>query len=59
MMTCGDLVCRNGATWPNKDAFVERGRRVTWRELDKRTDALDHALRGLARSGQAAPDALG
>jgi len=47
MMSFGDLVRRNGAHWPAKDAYVELDRRVTWSELDKRTDALAHALRGL------------
>jgi acyl-CoA synthetase (AMP-forming)/AMP-acid ligase II len=47
MMTFGDLIRRNGAHWPNKDAFVELDRRVTWGELDHRTDALGAGLRKL------------
>jgi acyl-CoA synthetase (AMP-forming)/AMP-acid ligase II len=47
MMTFGDLVRRNGAHWPNKDAFVELDRRVTWGQLDRRTDALGRGLRHL------------
>ncbi|MGF7162446.1 acyl-CoA synthetase (AMP-forming)/AMP-acid ligase II [Rhodoligotrophos appendicifer] len=47
MMTFGDLVRRNGAHWPNKDAFVELDRRVTWGEVDRRTDAIGHGLRAL------------
>lgn len=46
-MSFGDLVRRNGAHWPEKDAFVELDRRVSWSELDRRTDALSWALRGL------------
>jgi acyl-CoA synthetase (AMP-forming)/AMP-acid ligase II len=45
MMTFADLLRRNGAHWPDKAAFVELDRRVTWGELDRRTDALGHALR--------------
>jgi len=47
MMSFGDLVRRHGAHWPAKDAYVELDRRVTWGELDKRTDALGHAFRCL------------
>jgi len=47
MMSFGDLVRRNGAHWPEKNAFVELNRRVTWGELDKRTDALGWAFRDL------------
>jgi acyl-CoA synthetase (AMP-forming)/AMP-acid ligase II len=46
MMTFGSLLQRNGAHWPEKDAYVELRRRVTWGELDRRTDALGRALRG-------------
>jgi acyl-CoA synthetase (AMP-forming)/AMP-acid ligase II len=46
MMTFADLLRRNGAHWPEKAAFVELDRRVTWGELDGRTDALGHAIRG-------------
>lgn len=47
MLTFGQLVLRNGCFWPNKDAFIELDRRVTWRQFDRRTDALGHALRAL------------
>lgn len=47
MMTFGDLVRRNGTHWANKDAFVELDRRVTWGELDARTDAIGAGLRNL------------
>jgi acyl-CoA synthetase (AMP-forming)/AMP-acid ligase II len=47
MMTLGELTRRNGRHWPDKDAYVELGRRVTWGEVDQRTDALGHALRDL------------
>src|SRR5262249_12112713 len=50
MMTFGALTRRNGAHWPEKDAFVEMGRKVTWGELDRRTDALGHAYRALGVS---------
>jgi acyl-CoA synthetase (AMP-forming)/AMP-acid ligase II len=46
MMTFGNLLRRNGAHWPERDAFVELQRRVTWGELDQRTDAFGRALRG-------------
>jgi acyl-CoA synthetase (AMP-forming)/AMP-acid ligase II len=46
MMTFADLLRRNGSHWPEKAAFVELDRRVTWGELDRRTDALGHAIRG-------------
>jgi len=45
-MTFGSLLRRNGSHWPEKDAYVELQRRVTWGELDRRTDALGRALRG-------------
>jgi acyl-CoA synthetase (AMP-forming)/AMP-acid ligase II len=45
MMTFGQLVRRNAAHWPNKDAFVELGRRFTWGDVNRRTDAIGHALR--------------
>ena len=47
MLTFGELVRRNGRRWSGKDAFVELDRRVSWGELDARTDALGHALRAL------------
>jgi acyl-CoA synthetase (AMP-forming)/AMP-acid ligase II len=47
MTTFGALTRRNGAHWPDKDAFVELDRRVTWGALDRRTDALGHAYRAL------------
>jgi acyl-CoA synthetase (AMP-forming)/AMP-acid ligase II len=47
MTTFGALIRRNGAHWPDKDAFVEINRKVTWGELDRRTDALGHAYRAL------------
>jgi acyl-CoA synthetase (AMP-forming)/AMP-acid ligase II len=50
MMTFGALTRRNGAHWPAKDAFVETSRKVTWGELDRRTDALGHAYRALGVS---------
>lgn len=45
MLTFGTLCRRNGSHWPEKDAFVELDRRITWGELDRRTDALGHAYR--------------
>jgi acyl-CoA synthetase (AMP-forming)/AMP-acid ligase II len=50
MLTFGALTRRNGAHWPEKDAFVEASRKVTWGELDRRTDALGHAYRALGVS---------
>lgn len=50
MMTFGELTRRNGAHWPEQDAFVEFDRRVTWGEVDRRTDALGHAYRALGVS---------
>ena len=50
MMTFGALTRRNGAHWPEKDVFVETSRKVTWGELDRRTDALGHAFRALGVS---------
>src|SRR5262245_15541912 len=50
MATFGALIRRNGAHWPGKDAFVEIDRKVTWGELDRRTDALGHAYRALGVS---------
>lgn len=47
MLTFGNLIRRNGVTWPAKDAFVEESRRLTWGEYHARTDALGHALRRL------------
>jgi acyl-CoA synthetase (AMP-forming)/AMP-acid ligase II len=47
MATFGALTRRNAAHWPEKDAFVEIGRKLTWGELDRRTDALGHAYRAL------------
>ena len=54
--TFGALVRRNGAHWADKAAFVEFDRKVTWRELDRRTDALGHAYRalGVARGDRVA-----
>jgi acyl-CoA synthetase (AMP-forming)/AMP-acid ligase II len=56
MTTFGALTRRNGAHWPDKDAFVEIDRRVTWGELDRRTDALGHAYKalGVARGDRVA-----
>jgi acyl-CoA synthetase (AMP-forming)/AMP-acid ligase II len=56
MTTFGALIRRNGAHWPGKDAFVEINRKVTWGELDRRTDALGHAYRafGVARGDRVA-----
>jgi acyl-CoA synthetase (AMP-forming)/AMP-acid ligase II len=56
MMTFGDLTRRNATHWPEKDAFVELERRVSWRELDRRTDALGHGYRalGVARGDRVA-----
>ena len=52
MNTFGTLVRRNAKHWPEKDAFVEIDRRVTWSELHRRTEALGHAYRHLgAQSG--------
>src|SRR5215510_5799287 len=50
MTTFGALTRRNGAHWPGKDAFVEIDRKVTWGELNRRTDALGHAYRALGVS---------
>jgi acyl-CoA synthetase (AMP-forming)/AMP-acid ligase II len=50
MTTFGDLTRRNGRHWPDKDAFVELDRRITWGALDRRTDALGHAYRALGVS---------
>lgn len=47
MLTFGQLSRRNGQRWPNKPAFVEQHRRVTWGEFDRRTDQLAAALRNL------------
>lgn len=47
MTTFGTLVRRNARHWPEKDAFVELERRVTWGELNRRTDALGHACKSL------------
>jgi acyl-CoA synthetase (AMP-forming)/AMP-acid ligase II len=47
MTTFGGLTRRNAAHWPDKDAFLELDRKVTWGELDRRTDALGHAYRAL------------
>lgn len=47
MATFGQLTKRNGRTWAGHPAFTELGRGVTWREFDRRTDALGHALRRL------------
>jgi acyl-CoA synthetase (AMP-forming)/AMP-acid ligase II len=56
MMTFGNLTRRNGIHWSDKDAFVEFDRRVTWAELDRRTDALGYAYRapGVARGDRVA-----
>jgi acyl-CoA synthetase (AMP-forming)/AMP-acid ligase II len=50
MLTFGALTRRNGVHWAGKDAFVEIDRKVTWGELDRRTDALGHAYRALGVS---------
>lgn len=47
MLTFGDLIRRNGRTWPDKPAFVELDRRVTWGEFDRRTDCLGRALHAM------------
>ncbi|GGO54868.1 Acyl-CoA synthetase (AMP-forming)/AMP-acid ligase II [Roseovarius pacificus] len=47
MTTFGELVRRNGRHWAEKDAYVATDRKVTWKELDRRTDALGHAYRAL------------
>lgn len=47
MLTFGQLCRRNGERWPRRAAFVEDARRVTWGELDRRTDQLGAALRSL------------
>src|SRR5262249_42585621 len=56
MTTFGALVRRNGVHWADKEAFVEFDRKLTWRELDRRTDALGHAYRalGVARGDRVA-----
>jgi len=46
MMTFGRLLQRHGTHWPEKAAFVELQRRVSWGDLDRRTDAFGRALRG-------------
>jgi acyl-CoA synthetase (AMP-forming)/AMP-acid ligase II len=45
--TFGELIRRNGRYWPEKDAFVDLGRRLSWGAFHARTDALGHALRRL------------
>src|SRR5262245_41547513 len=45
MLTFGHLIERNARNWPDKRAFVELERRVTWGAFDRRTDQLGHALR--------------
>lgn len=53
MLTFGELCRRNGQRWPSKVAFVEETRRVTWGEVDRRSDQLGAALRSLGiRPGQ-------
>lgn len=47
LTTFGSLARRNGAHWSDKPAFIEHERKVTWGELDRRTDALGHAYRTL------------
>jgi acyl-CoA synthetase (AMP-forming)/AMP-acid ligase II len=45
--TFGELIRRNGSYWPEKDAFVDLTRRLSWSAFHARTDALGHALRRL------------
>lgn len=47
MLTFGTLVKRNAANWGDHPAFVSFDRSVTWRDVDRRTDALGHALADL------------
>src|SRR5262245_30880019 len=51
MLTFGELIRRNGVTWPAKDAFVEQERRLQWGSYHARTDALGYALRKLNVGG--------
>ena len=50
MLTFGELIQKNGTYWPNKDAFVELDRHVSWGAFHARTDALGHSLRRLGVS---------
>ena len=50
MLHFGELVGRNGATWPESIAYTDGARTVTWRQFDRRTDALAAALKSLGVS---------
>src|SRR5574340_1717741 len=44
-MNLGAIVSRSAAKWPHYLALVDERRRVTYAELDRRTDRLAHGLR--------------
>jgi acyl-CoA synthetase (AMP-forming)/AMP-acid ligase II len=46
MLTLGELINRNARKFSDRESYVEIDRRRTWRELDRRTDALGRVLRG-------------
>ncbi|RBW61078.1 hypothetical protein DS909_02825 [Phaeobacter gallaeciensis] len=56
MLTLGELINRNARTHGDREAYVDMSRRVSWRALDERTDALAHELR---RSGVKPGDRIG
>lgn len=45
MLTIGTLVRRHAKTRPNQEAYVDSDKRITWAQLQHRTDKLGHALR--------------
>jgi acyl-CoA synthetase (AMP-forming)/AMP-acid ligase II len=45
MLTIGQIADHNERNWAEHTAYVDGGRRRTWREIGQRTDALGHALR--------------
>lgn len=47
MLTLGELISRNARSYGERDAYVELNRRLSWADLDVRTDALAHSLRAL------------
>ncbi len=45
MLTLGELINRNAYTHGDREAYLDKDRRLSWRALDERTDALAHELR--------------
>ncbi|QIE46001.1 long-chain fatty acid--CoA ligase [Pseudohalocynthiibacter aestuariivivens] len=45
MLSLGTLINRNARRYGRQDAYVELNRRISWKQLDQRTDALAHILK--------------